>query len=230
MPQVFGFEHFAYLFVSITIMVIGWILIKKKVKTDAELTKTIRFIGLLLFLAIVWNRVSIAILRDGWNELLPATFCGSSSLALSIAAMTLKKDHIVFHCIAYVGMMGGMLTLAYPDFIGQSSSIFYPMTISGLVHHTVMFFLVVTMLRTGYLRPQLKKWIIAPIGLSIYMTYGLFLITVLGYHDAMYIYEPILEGTSLNWIVIGVIFLIYHFLFVLILEKLNQKHFYKYSV
>jgi hypothetical protein len=230
MPHVYGIEHFVYLFVTTAIMVISWIGIKKHVKSEDQLTKTIRIIGFLLFLAIVWNRISIAILRDGWNELLPATFCGASSLALSIAAMTLKKDHIIFHCIAYVGLMGGILTLVYPDFIGQSSSIFYPMTISGLVHHSIMFFLVMTMLMTGYLKPQLKKWMVAPVGLCIYMTYGLFLITVVGYHDAMYIYEPILEGTPLTWIVIGVIFLAYHFVFLLVFGILQKKNILRCSI
>jgi membrane protein implicated in regulation of membrane protease activity len=100
------------------------------------------------------------------------------------------------------------------------------MTISGLVHHTVTFYLVFLMLKSGYLKPELKKWHLLPIGLSIYMVYGLFLVTVVGYGDAMYIYHPILEGTFLDWDVLGVIFLLLHFLF-LCLWELTQKRWHR---
>jgi magnesium-transporting ATPase (P-type) len=213
MPKVFGWEHFTYLFVVIFLMVLGFIWIQKHIKTEEQIAKTIKVIGLMLFLAIVWNRVSVAYLRDGFQSILPGTFCGATSLALSISAMLFKKDHIVFHCLGFIGLLGGLLTLVYPDYIGQSSSIFYPMTISGLVHHTVMVFLVLVMFQTEFLKPTLKKFYALPFGLCVYMTYGIFLISVLGYHDAMYIYEPILEGTPLNWIVLGLIYLPLHFIF-----------------
>ena len=35
------------------------------------------------------------------------------------------------------------------------------------------------------------------------MSYGLFLITVLDFNDAMYIYKPVLPGTLFNWFGLG---------------------------
>lgn len=225
MPKVYGWEHLLYLFIIIFLMTLGFIWIKKHIKSEEQILKTIKVIGFILFLAIVWNRVSIAYLRDGFQSILPGTFCGATSLALSISAMIFKKDHIVFHCVAFVGLLGGLLTMIYPDFIGQSNSIFYPMTISGLVHHSVMVFLVLVMFQTGFIKPTVKKFYVLPLGLCIYVTYGIFLISILGYHDSMYIYEPILEETSLNWLVLGLIYLPLHFIFLWTLEKLSTKKF-----
>lgn len=223
MPTVYGFEHFAYLFVSLLILVPTFLWIKKHVHTEKEIRKTIFILGAILFVAIIWNRISVCALRDGFDKFIPSTFCGMSSLLLSISAMTLKKDHAVFHSVAYVGLLGGLLTNIYPDFIGQAPSIFYPMTISGLVHHTLMVFLVIVMFSLGYVRPSIKKWIYLPLGLAVYMCIGIFLMTELGYSDAMYIYSPILSGTPLNWFWLGMIFLPYHALFLLVWERARRQ-------
>jgi hypothetical protein len=210
MPEIFGIEHLLYVLVSITLLIplARWII--KMAKDETKMTMVIRIIGAVLFVAIIWNRTSIALTKGSFSGFLPGSFCGASSLFLSIAAMTLKKDSPVFHSVAFVGLYGGLTTLIYPDFIGQSNSIFYPMTISGLVHHTVMIFLVLMMFRLGFVKPTLKKWHLFPIGLSFYMVYGLVLISELGYGDAMHINEPILSGTPLNWFVLGWIVLALH--------------------
>jgi len=145
-------------------------------------------------------------------------------LVFSLSALIFKKNSNIFHCLVYCGLLGGTLTLAYPDFIGQSDSIWYPMTISGLVHHTVMLFLGILMIRTGYMKPELKKWYILPIGLSFYMSFGLFLITYLGYNDAIQIYTPVLEDTPLDWLVLGVLFMSLVALFQILWGRLEKKH------
>jgi uncharacterized membrane protein YwaF len=223
MPEVFGWEHFTYLAMVVIIMTVLLFLIKKKVKDEKEIEKIVRITGVLLFVAIAWNRLSISLLRDGWGNLLPGSFCGATSLILSICAIGLKKNHAVFHCIAYMGLLGGILTLIYPDFIGQADSIWFPMTISGLVHHTIMTFLVLLMILTGYLKPELKKWYLLPLGVCVYMTYGLFLITVLEYGDAMHVFSPILDGTNLDWFHLGLIYLPVHAVFLLAWEFFGKK-------
>ena len=219
MPAIYGIEHVIYLMIVIGLMVLSTWLIKRYIKTDKQLRLIIRLIGVLLLIAITWNRISVSMLRSGFDEILPGTFCGTSSLFLAISAITLKKNHVIFHTLIYVGLLGGLLTLFYPEFIGQGSTFFYPMTISAMIHHTVMVYLALVMLMTGYVKPALKNWILLPIGLSFYMIYGLFLITELGYNDAMYIYHPILEGTPLNWFVLGMLFLIAHAIFLWVWEK-----------
>lgn len=224
-PKIYGIEHILYLVICLTLMSLGLILIKKYINTEKKLERLIRILGFFLFVAIMWNRISIRIGKeDFWTGFLPGSFCGATSLFLSIAAMTLKRNYAIFHCLVYVGLLGGLITIFYPDFIGQADSIFYPMTISGLAHHTVMVFLTIVMIFSGYVKPELKKWHYLFLGLAVVMCYGLFLITILGYSDALHIHNPLLEGTPLNWIGLGVIFLPLHF-FLLIMWRfvLNKK-------
>lgn len=210
-PKIFGIEHILYLIVSLSVMFIGFVLIKKFINSEKKLRWLIRGLGFCLFAAIVWNRTTINWGREVFfASFLPSSFCGATSLFLAIAAMTLKKNHAVFHCLVYVGLLGGLITFFYPEFIGQNESFFYPMTISGLVHHTVTIFLTIVMVFTGYVQPEFKKWHYLFIGLSMYMCYGLFLITVLGYGDATHIYKPLLSGTPLNWLVLGILMLPIH--------------------
>lgn len=222
MPEIYGIEHFLYILVSLLVMVILYRVIIKWASDEHKALVVIRIMGGVLFLAIMWNRLSIALTHGSFSGFLPGSFCGASSLFLSIGTMTLRKNSVFFHSVAFVGLYGGLTTLIYPDFIGQSDSIFYPMTISGLVHHTVMVFLIIMMVRLGFLKPELKKWHLMPIGLSFYMVYGLFLISELGYGDAMLITKPILSGTPLNWFVLGLMTLSLHagllYLYVIIRE------------
>ncbi len=221
-PQVYGWQHLVYLGIVIFLMILGIHLILKYVQKE-KYVFVVKITGLVLLAAILWNRISICLLRDGFKSFLPGTYCGASSFALSLAVIFLKKDHKALHCLAYVGLLGGLLTLFYPDFIAQDISFFYPMTISGLVHHTIMVFLIILMIFTGYLKPNLKKWYLLPLGLSIYLTYGIFLITILKYNDAMLIFKPILSGTKLNWFYIGMLFLPFHASFLLVWETLKKK-------
>ncbi|MDD4000580.1 MAG: YwaF family protein [Bacilli bacterium] len=221
-PQVYGWQHLVYLVIVLLLITFGIFLILRFVSKE-KYPLVIKIIGIVLLAAIIWNRVSICLLRSGFKNFLPSSFCGTTSMALSLSAIFLKKNSKAFHSLAYVGLLGGLLTLFYPDFIGQDLSFFYPMTISGLVHHSIMIFLVLVMLVTGYLEPSLKKWYLLPVGLSMFMTYGIFLITIIGYNDAMLIYNPILAGTKLNWFYIGLIFLPFHALFLIAWEVINNK-------
>lgn len=234
-PQVFGWQHLLYLTISILVLGAAIILIKKYVKDPKQLSNLIRVFGLLLFASILWNRISICLYWDGWQEqstlwvfderwrkLLPDSFCGTSSLALSLIAIFGRRDNKALHCVAYVALLGGVLTLVYPDFIVQDVSLLFPKTISGLLHHTLSVFIVLLMLATGYLVPKINKWHYLPLGLCCYITYGLFLVTIGFSGNPMYFYSDILEGTGLNWLTIGLLFLSLHAICLLLWEAARK--------
>lgn len=222
-PKIFGLSHIIYLIISIITFFILLIFIKKKIKTEKALNIVIKVLGGLLLLSVILNRIAVSVGNNSIRHFLPASYCGVSSILLGIIAIFFKKDNKMLHSIAYTGLLGGIMTLCYPDFIGQGSTIFYSMTITGLLHHTLTVYLVVIMLVTEYLKPDLKKWHILPIGLSFYIVYGVILIHIIGYEDSMYIVKPILEGTIFYWYVIGAMFLVAHFLFLFTWEKIVIK-------
>ncbi len=203
MLHVYGWQHIVYLIVFFGAFAGSLAAILLKVKNEKILREIIRGIGGFLFVLIVWNRIAICIHRNDWWALIPDSFCGISSFCLSICAMFLKRDSLPFHCLCYIAFWGGAITTFYPDFLGQNPSFFYPATISGLLHHGVGFYLSTLMLATGYVKPSLKKFYAFPVGLCIFMVYGLFLIDALKFEHAMYIGTPLVKGTFLTWYVVA---------------------------
>ncbi|NLG82868.1 MAG: hypothetical protein GX490_10210 [Bacilli bacterium] len=213
MLKIYGIEHILYLLVTILTFSLTLQLIKKKVTTEDKQVKLMKILGLILLLAILSNRITICIEDKTIKYFFPSTYCGASSLALSLGLLFLKRDSKFFHSVSYTGFIGGMLTLIYPDFLPQDDSLFYPPTITGLLHHTIMVYIVIVMVMIKYLEPALKKWYLLPIGLNFYLFYGLILITVFNYEDAMYIFTPAIPGTIFDWFVLGIIVLSAHGVF-----------------
>lgn len=84
-----------------------------------------------------------------------------------------KKGNICFHFIGYMELVGGTLTLNYPNFLSQSESFIYPIT--------------------------MKKWYYLPLGMTICMSLVIFMTTALGFNDAMNIINPLLPNTIFTW-------------------------------
>ncbi len=194
MPRVFGFEH--GIFLVIVGIIISVIIMIPKTRITNKHTKIIAFA---LLVAIMWNRIAIAFYNHTFATILPGTFCGASSLTLAFGVLILKRNHPFFHSVAYIALLGSLITIIYPDFIGQAESVFHGRTISGLVHHALSVILVLILLKTKHWQPGWHQWHWTPIGLSAYMLYGLLLIYGLNYNNAMLIREPILENTPLTW-------------------------------
>ena len=222
-PEIFGWQHLVFLAVTIILGVASVILIKLFCKTEKSISISIKIYSAFLLAWILSNRILVAIRDNNALHFIPNTFCGITSLSLAITGIFAKKDAGIWHWIIYCGLLGGFLTMIYPDFIGQAPSIFYPLTITGLMHHTIMFFLCVTVLATGYMRPTLKKWAWLPLGLCVMMSYGIFLITALKFGDAMYIYEPLIGETIFTWYFTGFLFLLLHLVALLIVEYVRLR-------
>jgi hypothetical protein len=202
MPEIFGWQHIVYLLIFIILGVSTTVLIKLKVKSEQTLSYIIKGVGVVLLGLLVWNRILLG-MHNGWLGVIPNTFCGLTSLLFALAAIFFKKGNVTFHFLIYMSIWGCTLTMIYPDFIGQADSIFYPLTISGLLHHSVSLYLSILMIVTGYFKPTIRKFYAYPIGLSFYMSYGLFLMDCIGLEEAMYIHEPLIEGTIFTWYFVG---------------------------
>ena len=226
-PQIYGTEHIIFLAVFFVLATVSLILIAKYVKTEKTKTIIIKVLAFLLLCAILCNRISIAVLSDDWRRVIPNTFCGMNSLVLALALLFSKKDNAVLHFVVYFAFVGGLGTILYPTFIDTYSSVFHPITFSGLIHHALSFYLTILLQVVDWFTPDYKKWKSIVVGFLAYITLGAFLIFGLGISTAFYINESIIDGTPLTvWVLIPIFvvgFTIYMFIDQTIRFKIRKK-------
>lgn len=224
-PQVFGKEHILYIVITSIIFSLGLILMKKFVKSQKVQTIIIKSIAGLLLVFIVMNRLSQVFRYEQtrWYLIIPDSFCGMTSLVLSLAVLIGKKDNLVLHFAWLVGLFGGISTVIYPTFVSQNASFFYIPTISGLLHHSFCASLVVALLMFKHVTITYKKWYCVILGFTCYLTIGAFQMSVFNLSDAFHIVEPLLSGTSLTAWVIAPIYLASHGLIFLSFELIRRR-------
>ena len=225
-PQVFGFEHILYIVVTTLIAVICWLLCRRYAKTDKSKSTILKTVGLLLFIAILTNRLSQVFRYDTvrWYCIIPDSFCGMTSTVLSLGILFGKKDNVVLHFAWLLGIFGGISTVIYPTFVSQDLSFFYLPTISGLAHHSLSAFAVIMLFTFKYVDITYKKWHWVLLGLTSYITVGAFLMAVFNVSDAFHIAEPLLSGTPLTAWVMGPIYAVVHGLIFLVFELIRCRN------
>ena len=202
-PQLFGIEHILY--IVITTLLGGFVLLfaKGRVVSERAQRTVLKVLAWLLLAAIVINRISQVFRYDTvrWYCLIPDSFCGMTSLVLSLGVLLGKRDNPVLHFAWLPGLFGGISTVIYATFVGQGPTFFYLPTISGMLHHSLCALLVVTIFLFGYLEVTYKKWYCTLFGFTSYLTVGAFLMQTFDLSDAFHIAEPLLPGTPLTvWV------------------------------
>lgn len=202
-PKLFGLEHIIYIVVSTIIGVITLLCASRYIKKDKNQAIFLKSLAFLLFISIITNRLSQVFRYDDvrWYCIIPDSFCGMTSLVLSLGVMFGKKDNAILHFVWLLGIFGGISTVIYASFVGQGDSIFYLPTISGLVHHSFSAILVVALFMFKYINVTYKKWYYTLFGFTCYLTLGAFLMQTFKMSDAFHIAEPLLPGTPLTaWV------------------------------
>lgn len=224
-PQLFGPEHIGYIVIS-TILGCAYLLFAKKyAKTEKAQAYALKILAFALFVAIMTNRLS-QVFRYGevrWYLLIPDSFCGMTSLVLSLAVLFGKRDNNVLHFVWLLGIFGGVSTVIYATFVGQGPTIFYLPTISGLVHHSLSAMMVVALFMFRQIDITYKKWYCTVFGFTSYMTVGAFLMHTFNMSDAFHIAEPLLSDTPLTAWVMAPMYAVAYGLILLAVEIVKRK-------
>ena len=205
--RVFGWEHLTYIAIFIALFAVSLTVILMKVKSEEKIDLTVKILGGVLLALIIFNRIAIAVHREsGWG-LVPDSFCGVGSLCLALCCIFLKRGALPYHVFVYCMFFGGIVTVFYPDFIGQqfhgeATSFIYPATISGMLHHSLAVYISVLLLATRHFKPCVKKTYALPVALCIMITYGTFLLDALKFEQAMYIGKPLVPNTFITLYVV----------------------------
>ena len=225
MPAVvFGIEHFLYMGITAVLAAFGLLSAKKYLKSDKAKTIFMKSLAACLLIAIVANRLSQVFRYDlvRWEQIIPDSYCGMTSLVLALAVLFGKKDNDCLHFVWLLGIFGGISTVVYPTFIGQGPTVFYLPTISGLLHHSFSATLSIALFMFGWLHLTYKKFYCTIFGFTCYLTVGAFLIGFFGMSDAFHIYEPLLEGTPLTTWVMAPIYIVCYSLILLAVELIRR--------
>lgn len=202
-PELFGIEHILYIIISTIICGGALVLAFIFIKNEKYQTIFLKIIAFLLFVSIMANRLSQVFRYDDirWYCIIPDSFCGMTSLVLSLAVLFGKKDNAVLHFVWLLGLFGGISTVVYATFVGQGPTIFYMPTITGLLHHSFSATLVIALLMYRQINITYKKWYYTFFGFTCYLTVGAFLMHTFNLSDAFHIAEPLISDTPLTaWV------------------------------
>ena len=204
MQKAFELSHILYMVFSIAIIIAVLIVIGKYCKTKRSKNIAIYITSALLLVVLLWNRISLAVLGDKYNDpsallLLPFSYCAFTNLFMPICAMIMYKNrnHNVFHCLVYISMIGGIATTIYPAMIvGVESTIFATRTLSGMLHHSLGLFLALLLIVTREFTPNWRKAWCWLLGCCVIITFGLFQIQALGMENSMEISKPFIDDSK----------------------------------
>lgn len=202
-PVLFGIEHISYIVITTLLGALVTVICFKFVKSDKAKIIILKILASLLFVAILTNRLSQVFRYDNirWYCIIPDSYCGMTSLVLSLAVLLGKKNNCVLHFVWLLGLFGGISTVIYASFVGQGPTIFYLPTISGLIHHSLSALLVVILLMFKQIIITYKKWYYTLFGFTCYLSVGAFLMHTFKMSDAFHIAEPLISNTSLTtWV------------------------------
>ena len=224
-PVLFGKEHLLYIIIS---TILGSLLITLSLRfCKTEKTKNIilKIVGTCLFISIMTNRLSQVFRYETirWYCIIPDSYCGMTSLLLSLAVMFGKRNNPVLHFVWLLGLFGGISTVIYATFVGQGPTIFYLPTISGLVHHSFSAILVTLLLFFKQIDITYKKWYYSLFGFTCYLTLGAFLMHTFKMSDAFHIAEPLISGTPLTTWVMAPMYAVGYGSILLIIEVIRNR-------
>lgn len=223
--RVFGTVHILYLAITVPLTVIGLLLAKRYAKTEKAQSVVLKALAVALLIWILINRLSQVYRYSNvrWEQIIPDSFCGMTSLVLALAVLLGKKNNCVYHFTWFLGLVGGLITVFNPTFLGQGPSVFYLPTISGLLHHSFALAVVGALLIFNQIQITYRKWYCTVFGFTAYLTVGAFQMSVLGFADAFHIAEPILSGTPLTAWVMAPLYGVGYGLVLLVIELVRRK-------
>ena len=222
--NVFGAVHWIYLAITLSLSATGLVCAKKFAKSEKSQKIILKSIAGMLLVWILINRLS-QVFRYGlvrWNQIIPDSFCGMTSLVLSLAVLLGKKNNNVLHFTWFLALVGAVITLAYPTFLDQGPTVFYLPTISGLLHHSLALVMVVALLLFNQIHITYKKWYCSLFGFTAYLTVGAFQMSVFGFSDSFHIVEPMLSDTFLTVWGIAPIYIVGYSVVILAIELVRR--------
>ncbi|MFA5007026.1 MAG: hypothetical protein WC509_06140 [Candidatus Izemoplasmatales bacterium] len=203
MTQWFDTTHIVYIVVSLGLTGLLLFLAKKAFTTERAKNRFLKTFGLLTFFlhtSILWYDF----LADGSaavpdNVLFPIYFCNLSMYMLLLTAFVEKRDTRFYRFVsimtAYGGFFGAMISLIYPEYYFNQSSIFVWSVFKSMASHSTMLVGALWLFVGGYVPIRRRNVLSYGFGLLVYGAIGLAVNGIFDYFDlgdpnAMYLSRP----------------------------------------
>ena len=225
------YDHILYIAISLVLTVIALIGLARvrAPKAKVIILQTIGVITFLLHISIMW----VDYLTNGSAGapdyiLFPINFCNFTMLLLLIVGFIRNKEGVAFRLlgtlVAYGGIVGGIVTLCYPEFYIWQPDFSSWYILKSFLGHSMMPLGSLYLFVGGFIKIRVDN--------TLYLAGGLFLTLIVGLAvnavfamcglpepNAMYLQKsPIAEVPFLNGYVIGMLMLALTFIFTVIWE------------
>ncbi len=198
-------EHIFYIIISIIVMALSIILLKKFLKKD-KLSIYFKIMAIFSLILIIINRIVVSKSRSGtFIDFIPDTFCSTMGFIVPIVVLFFKPTTKTFQYAIFAGFFGGAITFFYPDFLIYFDNFFNIHPFTGMLYHTLMLYYFISSIALGYYKPTFKNWSSFLIGLAFMIVYAEIGNSVLGQSNNMYLNKPLLSGTPLTWYLVGLL-------------------------
>ena len=226
--ELWTWPHILIIVFAILAVSVSLVLIKLFVKKEKTLLWIIRIAGLVLLTTIIVNHIDVVRYEVDIEKnvgivfgkevpytwlmvALPFTLCSFSSLLLPFGCF-MKKDNFIVHALYPLAIMGGIVNIFIPNYLGNQG-FFEIRTWTGLLHHILSMWIVLLMLLTGFIKPVMKKIYYQPIMLLMIIVLGLIELQGLHFAEAMAI-ETDLSGFMWYHLCLGLILADFIFTFI----------------
>ncbi len=196
--SLFSLPHLSFIIVTVCFVAIGLYVNVNNKFTKQQYKLEYDILAVIVLVIVFINRVVAVRKNDNLWYLIPDSICSFSAICLALGTLFLPSDLAFFQVVPMVMIIGGLANVFFPGYIGESDSIFYPNTITGLLYHVVAMYLALVMFVNKYIQMNIWKWWVIPIGLFIYIAYGLIIIHLTPLNDAMNIEIPLIPNTDIT--------------------------------
>ena len=127
---------------------------------------------------------------------MPNTWRSFRAFVLAFSCMFGRRNNPALHYASYTSTLGCIMCMFVPFFLNKQ--LFWDLrSISGMVHHSWAFLMILFMLLEGRFVPAKQNSLAFLIGSAVMMGLGFLEKYALGYDSAMQIGEPFVAGNAL---------------------------------
>ncbi|HIY46293.1 MAG TPA: YwaF family protein [Candidatus Borkfalkia excrementipullorum] len=224
-------NHIIYIAVSLILPVLILLLLSRVQAPKAKniILKVIGTATYLLHISIMWTDfLSNGSANAADNILFPIYFCNFTMLLLMIVGFIKNRESVTFRVLAvltaYGGIVGGLVTLFYPEFYMWEPDFTSWYILKSFLSHSAMLLGSLYLFVGGFVKIRVDNTLYLAGGLLFTLVVGLavnalFAVCGLPAPNAMYLQKsPIAELPFLNGYLIGFLMLILTFIFTAVWE------------